>query len=68
MFSYISKRKISIVLIICLLFLLSYINTIWEKDNDIKTITVSAVGDCTLGKNYKIPYENSWEDVYALGQ
>lgn len=29
-----------------------------------KTITISAVGDCTLGRNYKMAYENSWDDIF----
>ena len=31
---------------------------------DTKTITISAVGDCTLGRNYKMDYENSWDDCF----
>ena len=33
--------------------------------DNVQTITISAVGDCTLGRNYKMPYENSWDDCYA---
>ena len=31
----------------------------------VQTITISAVGDCTLGRNYKIDYENSWDALFA---
>ena len=32
---------------------------------NVKTITISAVGDCTLGRNYKMDYANSWDDCYS---
>ncbi len=32
---------------------------------DTTTITISAVGDCTLGKNYKMSYKHSWGQYYA---
>ncbi len=32
---------------------------------DIKTITISATGDCTLGRNYKMEFEDSWDDCYS---
>ena len=31
----------------------------------VQTVTISAVGDCTLGRNYKMDYENSWDDCFA---
>ena len=36
-----------------------------SKAEDVKTITISAVGDCTLGRNYKMVYENSWDDCFS---
>lgn len=30
-----------------------------------QTITISAVGDCTLGRNYKMDYSDSWDDYYS---
>ena len=32
---------------------------------DVRTVTISAVGDCTLGRNYKMDYENSWDDLFS---
>ena len=32
---------------------------------NVQTITISAVGDCTLGRNYKMDYENSWDDCFS---
>src|SRR5690554_6822131 len=37
-------------------------NTIEEPK--VISITISAVGDCTLGSNYKMSYENSFDSVY----
>ena len=31
----------------------------------VQTITISAVGDCTLGRNYKMDYEDSWDDCFS---
>ena len=30
-----------------------------------KSITISAVGDCTLGRNHKMVYANSWDDLFS---
>lgn len=29
------------------------------------TVTISAVGDCTLGRNYKMGFEHSWDDCFS---
>ena len=34
------------------------------KEPEVISITISAVGDCTLGTNYKMSYENSFDAVY----
>ncbi len=34
------------------------------KELEVMSITISAVGDCTLGINYKMPYKNSFDSVY----
>ena len=34
------------------------------RSEDIHSITISAVGDCTLGRNYKMQFENSWDDMF----
>ncbi len=34
------------------------------KEPEVISITISAVGDCTLGTNYKMSYENSFDEVY----
>lgn len=48
-----------LILIVLLVFLLfAYSNK--NHSGDVKTITISALGDCTLGKNYKMKYDNSW--------
>ena len=33
--------------------------------DEVQTITISAAGDCTLGRNYKMAYENSWDDCFS---
>lgn len=35
------------------------------QTDEVQTITISAVGDCTLGRNYAMAYENSWDDCFA---
>ena len=56
-------RKILSLLILGLAVLPSV--SCYGQDADIQTITISATGDCTLGRNYKMAYENSWDDCYA---
>lgn len=34
------------------------------KEPEVISITISAVGDCTLGTNYKMSYKNSFDEVY----
>ena len=36
-----------------------------HTSSDIVSITITAVGDCTLGKNYKMSYKKSWGDLYS---
>ncbi len=36
-----------------------------ELPGQVQTLTISAVGDCTLGRNYKMAYENSWDDCFS---
>lgn len=50
------------LLILGLIAMLVHINGMSEK---VQTITISAVGDCTLGRNYTMDYENSWDDSYS---
>ena len=56
-------RRIFSVLI-CI-FVVSSIVSCKGQTDEVKTITISAVGDCTLGRNYKMPYENSWNDCFS---
>jgi len=35
-----------------------------EKEPVFQQIVVTAAGDCTLGKNHKIPAKNSWGELF----
>ena len=35
-----------------------------DARDQVTKITISAVGDCTLGKNYKMAFSRSWGDLY----
>ena len=54
-------KSLAILLLTMLPLLLASRSTAEE----IKTITISAAGDCTLGRNHKMAYEDSWDDCYA---
>lgn len=51
-------------LLICILVVSSIVSCKGQTD-EVQTITISAVGDCTLGRNYKMAYENSWDDCFS---
>ena len=36
-----------------------------SQPDNVKTITISAVGDCTLGRDYRMEYGNSWDDCFS---
>ena len=48
---------VGVIISICL-----SVNSLAENE---QTITITAVGDCTLGRNYKMDYEGSWDDCYS---
>ena len=58
-----SLRNLLYLIISCLILLVFVpVNGLME---DVHTITISAVGDCTLGRNYKMAYKNSWDDCFS---
>lgn len=53
-----------LLLLALLLTLLPGLPAAAEEERDRRTITISAVGDCTLGRCHKMIYYESWDHMY----
>ena len=60
-----SRRAAALLLLLALLLaLLPAPPAAAEEARDVRTITISAVGDCTLGRNQKMIFLKSWDYYY----
>ena len=58
------SREAALLLLLALLLTLPGIPAGAEEARDVRTITISAVGDCTLGRNQNMIYLKSWDYYY----
>lgn len=58
------RRAAALLLLLALLLALPGAAAGAEEQRDVRTITISAVGDCTLGRNQKMIYLKSWDYYY----
>ena len=58
------RRTAALLLLLALLPALYPRPAAAEEERDVRRITVSAVGDCTLGRNQKMIYYESWDYYY----
>ena len=60
-----SRRPAALLLLLALLLgLLPGLPAAAEEAHDVRTITISAVGDCTLGRSHKMIRYESWDHLY----
>ncbi len=60
-----SARRCAVLLLLALLLALPPLSpAAAEEGHDVRRITLSAVGDCTLGRNQKMIYYESWDHLY----
>lgn len=57
-------RAAALLLLLAILLTLPGIPAGAEETRDVRSITISAVGDCTLGRVHSMDYYNSWDYVY----
>ena len=59
-----SRPAALLLLLLALLTLLPGLPAAAEEEHDIRRITISAVGDCTLGRSQKMDYFQSWNYLF----
>ena len=59
------RRQTALLLLLALLLtMLPGLPAAAEEEHDVRTITISAVGDCTLGRSHVMDYYKSFDHVY----